>query len=297
MQKFIILTITAILFFSCSTDKKKAIEHYIKAKESLKNDNIKNASSEIDLAIKLDSSNLDFQILKAKIIKKTGNYDLAIRILKGLSTRNFKLDTVNFNIGSCYLSYGSHFITKLKDQEKSKICYKKAHDYFNKAINLNTQYFNAYVGKQQVLHNLDRHDEALVFLTSAIKLFPDSTSLICYRGIEKMFLGDLTGAITDLNKTILSNKLDSLDFSTAYRFRGMLYLEKGETDEAINDLTSALKYNPNNERALFTRAICYKAMGLKDKACEDYRKAAELGFVILYETIKEYCVDKVEYKP
>ena len=144
MKKYIILTIATMLMLSCSTDKKKAIEHYLKAKELLKNDDIKNAYSEIDLAIMLDSSNLDFQMIKAKIIEKTDNYELAIKILKGLSNRKFKLDTVNHNIGSCYFGYGNHFLMNQNNEEKAKDSYEKALNYYNNSININIQYFNAY---------------------------------------------------------------------------------------------------------------------------------------------------------
>ena len=291
MKKYFILTIVTMFLFSCSNDKKKAIEHSVKANELYKNDDINNASSEIDLAIKLDSSNLDFQIIKAKIITETDNYELAIKILKAISSKNFKIDTVNFNIGSCYFSYGNHFSMKQNDEEKANETWEKSLNYYNNAINVNTQYFEAYVEKQKVLHNLQRYEEALVVLNTSINLFPDSTSLICNRGIERMYLGDLTGAMTDLNKSIQSNKLDLLDLASAYRFRGNLFLKKGKPDEAINDLTNALKYNPKDQYALVTRAECYKEKGLKDKACEDYRKAADLGFVSIYETIKEYCVE------
>jgi len=62
--------------------QEKTFEHYLKSKELFKNDDIKNASSEIDIAIALDSSNLDFQIIKSKIISETDNYEQAIKILK-----------------------------------------------------------------------------------------------------------------------------------------------------------------------------------------------------------------------
>ncbi len=291
MKNCIVLTFIALLIFSCSTDKKKAIEHYLKAKELFKNDDIKNASSEIDIAITLDNYNLDFQIIKAKIVAKTDNYEQAIKILKGLSSRKFKLDTVNLMIGSCYFGYGSHFSMKQNYEDKANDYYEKALTYYNLAIDINIQYFDAYINKQKVLHNLDRFEEALVVLSTAINLFPDNMSLICNRGVEKMYLGDLTGAMTDLNQSIQSNKLDSVDFASAYRFRGDLYLKTGNAEEAINDLTNALKYNPKDEYALVGRAECYKEKGLKDKACEDYRKAADLGFVSIYKTIKDYCID------
>ncbi|MES2773775.1 MAG: tetratricopeptide repeat protein [Bacteroidota bacterium] len=289
MKNFIVLNLCVLLIVSCSMDKNKAIEHNIKAKEFYINDDIKNASSEIEIAISLDSSNLDFQITKGKILTETDNYEQAIIILKGLLSRNFKVDTVNFNIGSCYFSYGNYFSTKQDDEDKAKEFYEKAATYYNYALNTNTQYFDAYVEKQKVLHNLDHNDEALIVLNTAITLFPDSILLICNRGVEKLYLGDLTGAMTDLNNSIQSNKLDSMDFASAYRFRGNLYLKKGNSDQAISDLTNALKLNPKDEFALVTRAECYKEKGLKDKACEDYRKAADLGFVSIYKTIKEYC--------
>jgi tetratricopeptide (TPR) repeat protein len=291
MRLYIILSFAATLFLACTSEKKKAIEHYLKAKEFLKKDDIKNAASQIEMAIALDSSNLDFQITKAHIITKTDNYEEAIKILEGLSLRKFKSDTVNFYIGSCYFNSGNQFITHKYDKDKATEYHEKALTYYNKTIDLNIQYFDAYVSKQMVLHNLNRYDDALVVLNSAINIFPDSISLICYRGIEKIYLGDLTGAMTDLNNSIQSNKLDSISLASAYRFRGNLFFKKDNVDEAINDLTNAFKYNPKDAYILFTRGNCYKEKGLKDKACEDYRKAADLGFVRLYKNIKEYCTD------
>lgn len=290
MRNIIILTFTTLIIISCSTDKKKAFEHYLKAKELFKNDDIKNASFEIDIAISLDRSNLDFQLIKAKIITETDNFQQAINILNDLSNRNYKSDTVNYNLGSCYYKYGKYFTMKYNDENKTNNAYEKALTYYSNAININTQYFDAYIEKQNVLHNLKKHDEALIVINTAIIFFPDSISLIYNRGIEKIFLGDLKGAMFDINKSIQSNKLDSSDFASAYRFRGIIYLDyKGNVGEAIKDLTNAIKYNPKDPYTFVTRAECYKRAGLKDKACEDYRKSADLGWVSLYKTIKEYC--------
>jgi len=289
MKQLTVFTFMILLIASCTTDSNRAIEHFKKAKELLKKDNIKDASSEIETAISIDSTNIDFQIFKAKIIENTNNYEQAILILKKLLDKSYKLDTVNFEIGSCYFGYGVYFLMKQNDEEKGKDCFEKSLTYYNQAININTEYFNAYKEKHQALHNLHRYDEALIVLNTAINLYPDSIYLILGRGVEKLYLGDLTGAMFDLNKSIQSNKLDSVDMANAYRFRANLYLEKENTDQAIIDLTDALKFNPKDEFALAIRAQCYRKLGLKDKACEDYRKAADLGYISIYETIKEYC--------
>jgi hypothetical protein len=52
------------------------------------------------------------------------------------------------------------------------------------------------------LHNLGRYDESLNITNTSIKLFPDSTYLICNSGTEKYSLGDLKGALADLNEAI-----------------------------------------------------------------------------------------------
>lgn len=291
MKKYIALTIIIILGLSCSTAKKKVLEHYIKAKDLYTNNDIKTAASEIDLAINLDSTNLDFQITKAKIILATDNYELAIKILNNLLAKNFKLDTVNYNLGSCYFDFGNQFLMQKNDLDTANAFFEKALFHYNNAININSQYFFAYVSKQKVLHNLQRYNEALVVLNTAINLFPDSISLICNRGVEKINVGDLKGALIDLNNALESKKLDSLGLATAYRFRGHLYFKKGKIDKAIDDLTSSLEYNPKNEYALVTRGNYYKIKGLKDEACADYRKAGDLGFISIYEKIKAYCKD------
>ncbi len=151
------------------------------------------------------------------------------------------------------------------------------------------QYCDAYIAKQKTLHNLNRNREALVVLNTAIKIFPNNMLLISNRGIEKLSLGDFNGAMSDLNKSIQSNELDSMDCSDAYRFRGHLHQQKSDNEIAIRDFTNAINQNPKQDLAFLSRAKCYQEMGLRDKACEDFRKAADLGYIGLYQTIQEYC--------
>jgi tetratricopeptide (TPR) repeat protein len=277
------------MFFSCNSDKQKSIDHFNKAKECFKNKDWNNASKENDIAIKLDSSNFESIILKSKIKEETKANEEAIQILKSLLNKNYKTDTINFLIADNYFEIGNYYTFQKSDDDKMQDAYNSALTYFDKAIKINSQYIKAYDQKQKVLFNLDRFDEAVITLNNAIGIFPKNMSLISARGIVKDKLGDKTGAISDLNMAINSTKLDSMDLATALRFRGNIYFESDSLQNAIIDFTKAISYNPNDDLSFVSRGELYRKLGEKDKACDDFRKAADLGLVAIYETIKEYC--------
>lgn len=286
---FKFLIILTSLLFSCTSDKDKAKIELSKADKFYQNKDYGNASKEIDSAFMLDSANYDILILKAKIKAGSNLNEEAIQLLKNILPKNFKTDTVYFLIGDSYFNIGYYFIAKKKDSEKATDAFQNSIKYYDSSISKNTQYFASYLGKQRALHNLGRYDEALIVLNTAISFFPDSISLIFNRGVEKSYLGDNIEAMIDINKSIQSNRLDSNDLGIAYRFRGNIYLVKDSLEKAIEDISISISYNPTDEIAYLERAEAYRAKGLKDKACEDYRKSADLGLVSVYEKIKEYC--------
>lgn len=290
MKKCFTLLITlAIILFSCSSKRKQAIDQFAKAKQYYIKNDYGNALKLVNSAELLDSNNYDVKLLKAKIKSEINQEEEAIQILKSLLPINFKSDTVNYLIGNFYFGIGTYYSLKKKNFNKETEAFENSIKYSDISIGLNPRYFNAYLQKQRVLHNLGRYDEAMITLSNAITFFQDSMNLIYSRGVEKHYLGDNSGAMTDLNFAIKSNKLDSSDLSYAYRFRGSIYQVKDSLDKAINDLTAAINFNPKDELAYADRADLFRKKGEKDKACMDYRKAAELGYILMFENIKEYC--------
>ena len=110
--------------------------------------------------------------------------------------------------------------------------------------------------------------------------------------------------------------------SEAYLSRGRMYLAIGKSYEAGKDFDKYLEYDPDNARALINRAgsrfpadmkgaveDCSRAieldnkaknayflrglalyeLGEKEKACEDFHRAIELGFTILKEAESARC--------
>jgi tetratricopeptide (TPR) repeat protein len=288
MRNLKLLLLFLLFILSCSTDSSKSLEHYRKAKMSLRNNDIKNASIEIDSAILLNADNLDFFITKANIFEEIDNYENAINIYQDLIEKKYKIDTVRYLLGNCYLSYGGFYYVRC-EQHLANEQFDKAISQFDLVLNQNNLYYDAYVGKQKALHNISKYVDALSTLNSAIKLFPDSIELILNRGVEKLYLGDLIASIKDLEISIESTHLDSSNMTTALRFRGNLFLKQKQYRSAIDDYTKSLCFDSQNELSFHSRAQCYEQLGVVDSACSDYRKAADLGYVGLFQKIKDLC--------
>lgn len=116
-KTFFIFVISSL--FSCSNNKSKALIHYTKAKELFETGDIINSSSQLEMAISADSSNLDFRFLKAKILEETNNYEQALILLEDLRKNKYKSDTIALNLASCYFGYALHYIIKKSDTDNN----------------------------------------------------------------------------------------------------------------------------------------------------------------------------------
>jgi tetratricopeptide (TPR) repeat protein len=244
---------------------------------------------EIEKALTIDSLNMEFLLTKAKILSAMEADNQSIQILKPLLEKGYKSDTISYLIAINYFNKGENFQSKLNNKDSANKQYREALNYFSNSINLNSQYYKAYLGKIIVLHNLNMYDQALLSIFNAINKFKDKMELVAYRGTEKYSLNDYTGAIYDLDVAIDSKKLDSFTLAKAHRFRALSYWKIENHELAIRDFSEAIKYNPKDYYLYFGRGRCYRDKGLKNYACEDFRKAADLGYIGLYEMISEYC--------
>ena len=64
--------------------------------------------------------------------------------------------------------------------------------------------------------------------------------------------------------------------ASAYSRRGFVYMEKGNSPQAITDFTKALELDPNYAFAYHYRGLAYDKKGDLDLAIADFTKALEL---------------------
>jgi len=150
---------------------------------------------------------------------------------------------------------------------------KKALEYLNKAIDLDPQYANAYVGRGLSYFQLKDYDRALSDLNKAIELnhsFPDAYNA---RSIVWNAKGEYNRAIKDCDRAIELNQR----YAEAYNNRGLALKKKGEYKSAIESYNKAINLNLNIYQVYCNRGNALFAMKKYNRAIDDFNKAIELN--------------------
>jgi tetratricopeptide (TPR) repeat protein len=144
---------------------------------------------------------------------------------------------------------------------------------FREALNLE-QNPAGYLNVGVVENHLNRLDDALKDLGRAIQLSPDFAPAHSERCLVMIKQGKLDEAIKEGETAV--HLAD--DFATGYNNLGLAKLQKakkqgGNLDQAIADLTQALKLDPKKEAAFFNRGNAYFELAEREGRTEYYNKA------------------------
>ncbi|MBN2224378.1 MAG: hypothetical protein JW765_06845 [Deltaproteobacteria bacterium] len=78
---------------------------------------------------------------------------------------------------------------------------------------------------------------------------------------------------------------DTIDLASVYYNRGLTYKKLLKWQEAADDFSMVVGFNPNDAEAFYQRGGCYEMMGLADKANADVLRACGLQ--------DKYCTEKM----
>ncbi len=125
-------------------------------------------------------------------------------------------------------------------------------------------------GKLRAMYVLqDRFEEAIQLFDVAIEHQPTNQSLWTGRGTAWLDLGNSDKAIGDLTQAA---KLKP-NCAPAYTNRGRAYAEKGDLDAAIRDLSEAIRLDSASAIAYADRGFAYDTKGDLTKAQADWKEA------------------------
>lgn len=117
-------------------------------------------------------------------------------------------------------------------------------------------------------------DKALSDVNKCLYLWPGDTDYVNLRGLNKICINDITGALEDLKTLSASSKKNA----HIHLYRAVCYDRLKMYKESLREANTSIKLNPNLGNAYIMRANA-KFNYLKDRrgAMVDVRRAAELG--------------------
>ena len=140
------------------------------------------------------------------------------------------------------------------------------------------------------------NDGALRDLENSLKLRPDNADALFLSGVVKGELFKEEDGIVDIEAAMALNPKQA-DGSMSI---AVLLFESKRYEEAIAKFDQLIAVEDDNVEAFYYRADCYYALENKEKACEDWRRADDLGDGDAKFIVRNYCntdEEKIPKKP
>ena len=177
-------------------------------------------------------------------------------------------DAINKNSNTCDIGYYNRGVY-YQDIEKN---YEKALADYNKAIEINPNYYFAYSNRVSVYMNQKKYNLALIDLHKVIDFDSSFAKAYNNRGLIYFYQNKYAFAMADFNKVI---KLDS-NYASAYISRGLIYLNQNKYAFALADFNKVIELDSNYAPAYNNRGLVYEKTGHPDLALEEYTKTLKL---------------------
>uniref|UniRef100_A0A8C5QLP0 Tetratricopeptide repeat domain 6 n=1 Tax=Leptobrachium leishanense TaxID=445787 RepID=A0A8C5QLP0_9ANUR len=145
---------------------------------------------------------------------------------------------------------------------------------FNRALEINPNYFQAYLCRAAFYGFRKRYSKAIMNCNAAIKVQPDSVRAYLYRGALKYHIKAYKLAIQDLSKAAALDPSCSL----AYYNRGVCHHHMKMYDKALTDYGIVRLLGGSKEteiKVLVNRGLLYRELHDCANALEDFKAVAE----------------------
>ncbi len=182
----------------------------------------------------------------------------------------------------CFINRGS-----AKEQKRD---FKGAYEDFYRAYSYDTTDISVLNNLGTVLDELDRREEAIMYLKKAIALDSNFVGPYVNIGFQYSLMGRYEEALIYFNKALELDKDEPLTLNN----RGFTRYKLNNLAGALEDINKSIFLYTTNAYAYKNRALVYLALDKKEEACTDLQKARELQFEKQYgpevnELIKKNC--------
>ena len=155
---------------------------------------------------------------------------------------------------------------------------------FGMVVQLAPDYFPVYLNRGGIHKNDGRYEQALKDFRKVIELQPSVYAGYSNRGEVYRLKGDFDRAIADYNRAIQLKP----DYAEAYNDRGIAYANKGEVGRAIVDYTEVIELKPSLAGVYYNRGVARLRLGEWEKAKADLTDAGVMGVNIIAAFRNDY---------
>ncbi len=168
--------------------------------------------------------------------------------------------------------YAFYFEALIAIQEGKK---EKAYKLIDSSVYYQFRFPQARVLRGNLTLETNRpHNDALLDYSYAIQVDNNYAEGYYYRAqYLRKYTKNFDLAYSDMGKCIILNP----SLPNAYIIKGEMDIEHENFFEAQKNMNNAVRKDPDNAEALFTRGLVNYHLGLKRDACNDWKKSSDLG--------------------
>jgi len=216
----------------------------------------------------------DALILVNKSLELNKKYETAYRLLCliRLGLEDYSNALVAINKALEIKDSPENNFTRGQVSEKMKNFNQAELDY-NKAVDKNKKYTEAYLALASVQLEMKKTDAAMKSCNTVLEIEPNRIEAFLIRSRIYSRLTEYPKAIDDISKVIYSNP----DDKEMYLIRGTYYQEFTQHQNAINDFTRALMIDKTFVEAIYKRAFSFEQVGDFKSAIKDYETLTSLS--------------------
>jgi tetratricopeptide (TPR) repeat protein len=143
---------------------------------------------------------------------------------------------------------------------------------YDKAIQIQPSFYEAQYKKAEALRRVKKYPEALISIDKAIELNPDDAALYLLRGQILVSLNRYPEA-----KTAFGNAIDRKPNFFAYYYRAEALSQMGDKQGAVLDYSKAIAINPREASSYHSRGLLYSDLANEKAAMADLDRAIALA--------------------
>ena len=281
----------ALLNDEIVADTENAALYFRRSQIFMQKNNIKQAFDDINKAVTIDSTKMDYVLALADICFKGLQIQKSIDTYKKAISINPKSTEAHMKLSELYLYLKAYPSCLSEANEALKIdkniakayflkgfAYKetgdtsKAISSFQTAVEIKSEYYDAYIQ----LGNIEaarKHKIALQYYNNALRLQPNSTEALYNRGLLFQNMGELDRAVIDYTFILkIDNRYADAHYNLGYI--DLAYMK--DYKSAITHFTDVIRINSQSAEAYYNRGVAFELSGDNTSAEKDYRQALSI---------------------